>query len=87
MWPPEMQTAKREKTKRAGQMIKSLMTRWGQARLENIWPLGIMNRLVRERSICYDLETDVFLSSPPTQSIKKISIFLFRAYLSFDPVK
>ena len=75
MWPPEMQTAKRKKTKRAGQMIKSLMTRWGQARLENIWPLGIMNRLVRERSICYDLETNISLSNPPTQSIKKYQYF------------
>ena len=73
-----MQTAKRKKTKSAGQMIKSLMTKRRQARWGNIWPLGIMNRLVRERSICYD---------PPTQSIKKISIYLFRVYLSFDPVK
>ena len=41
----------------------------------------------REVTICHDLEADFFLSSPSTQSRKKISIFLFRAYLSFDPVK
>ena len=68
-------------------MIKFLMTKWGQVRLENIWLLGIMNRLVRERSICHDLQPNLFFSSPPTQSREKISIFLFRAYLNFDPVK
>ena len=82
-----MQTAKRKNTKSAGQMIKSLKTISEDRPDWKTFGLCIMNRLIRERSICYDLETNVLLSSPPTHSIKKISIFLFRAYLSFVPVK
>ena len=39
--------SKKKEDKECWSNDKSLMTKWGLARLENIWPLGIMNRLVR----------------------------------------
>ena len=53
----------------SGHMKKCLLTQFGWVRQENIWILVMKHRPSTVKSICHDLEQNIFLSGPPTQSI------------------
>lgn len=53
----------------SGHMKKCLLTQFGWVRQENIWILVMKHRPSKVKSICHDLEQNIFLSGPPTQSI------------------
>ena len=64
LFPP-----KKRKEKQNGHMIKCLLTERGRAGQENIW-LEIRTHGNRcARSVCLDLEPDIFPSGPPIQLI------------------
>lgn len=53
----------------SGHMKKCLLTQFGWVRQENIRILVMKHRPSTVKSICHDLEQNIFLSGPPTQSI------------------
>ena len=50
-------------------MIKCLLTEFGRAGRENIWPLVMAHGPRCARSVRHDLGPNIFPSGPPTQSI------------------
>ena len=53
----------------SGHMKKCLLTQFGWVRQENIRILVMKHRPSTVKSICHDLEQNIFFSGPPTQSI------------------
>ena len=51
-------------------MKECLLTQFGWVRQENIWILVMKHRPSTVKSICHDLEQNIFLSGPPTQSTR-----------------
>ena len=73
-----------------GGIIKYLLPESGRARWENIW-LSVMVHGPRcAWSLCYYLEPNIFLSSPPTQSISTWSLCYYlepNIFLSSPPTQ
>ena len=60
---------KKKKENRSGHIIKCLLTEFGPAGRENIWPSVMAHGPLRAQSIGHDLGPNIFPSGPSTQSV------------------